>query len=620
VAADEPGLLVRLYDVGEEMQALPELAPGQLPNAVKVVPTLDLRLERGDFEPLRELFLTEVFGRLQVPQSAGVTLRLISDDGARLWLDGRVVIDHDGTHGATPKDARVELTAGQHELRVLHFQGRGDGQLSLHWEPTGAKLDGIVPVPSDALSHKADTPRETSPGKKKIIAALRRGRPGDGTPLTSPHPHFAGATGGPVLPAPGWDAHAGRLRQGQATVAYLPPTAEGAADGPVSVIADELYGGQLLVSTPGEAKRVVVERVGDDSQGCVFRFGRDSAAGAAAAGSTPFEVLAVEARSNGLEVVFTRSLDARVGWEPESYYLEQWPVVNGSPHRDGVVYPVKSASVSENRRRVFLEIQDLKPSHVVYLRLLPPCLAEDGELPWSTEAWYTLNVVPQDRAGEIRTPPPPAPQNLLSEEEKTAGWRLLFDGQTTNGWRGYKRDGFPDEGWKVQSGCLVRIGRGGDICTVDEFDNFELKLEWRISAAGNSGIFYRVDEQLGWPWESGPEMQVLDNAEHADGQNPKTSAGSCYAVYAPARDVTQPVGLFNQVRIVARGRHIEHWLNGAKVVEYELQSPAWEALIAESKFKAMPRHGRVPCGRIVLQDHGDRVWYRNIKIRPLGAE
>ena len=93
VAADEPGLLVRLYDVGEEMQALPELAPGQLPNAVKVVPTLDLRLERGDFEPLRELFLTEVFGRLQVPQSAGVTLRLISEDGARLWLDGRVVIE-----------------------------------------------------------------------------------------------------------------------------------------------------------------------------------------------------------------------------------------------------------------------------------------------------------------------------------------------------------------------------------------------------------------------------------------------------------------------------------------------------------------------------------------------
>ncbi len=638
-ATDEPGLLVRLYDVGEEMQALPELAPGQAPNVVKVVSRLDLHVERGDFEPLKELFLTEILGQLEIPRSAGVTLRLISDDGARLWLDGRVVIDHDGTHGATPKDARVELPAGRHELRIMHFQGRGGGQLSLHWEPTGTTLDGIVPVPATVLSHKADTPRETAPGKKKIIAALRRGRPGDGSQLTSPHPSFVEKPQAVVLPAVGYTIAGGFVRnRNQATPLVYVPDVEADAKATVSVINHETYGGQFLIAGVPESRRVFVERVGDEMQGCALRFGQNCGPALTASDQPTFELLSVEARRNGLEIRFTKPLDTRIGWDPETYYVEQWPFRAeatkrrsaeatqddvrdvATPARDGVVYPVKSASVSDDRRKVFLEITSLKPSHVVYLRLLPPCISEDGELPWSTEAWYTLNALPQSERGEVRTPPPPEPQNVLTDEEQAAGWRLLFDGQTTAGWRGYKKDGFPDDGWKVIHGCLVRVGRGGDICTVDEFDNFELRLEWRISAAGNSGVFYRVDEQLGWPWESGPEMQVLDNTEHADGQNPRTSAGSCYAIYAPARDVTQPVGLFNQVRIVARGRHIEHWLNDAKVVEYELESPAWEALLAESKFKTMPRHGRVPRGHIVLQDHGDRVWYRNIKIRMLTHE
>jgi len=329
----------------------------------------------------------------------------------------------------------------------------------------------------------------------------------------------------------------------------------------------------------------------------------------------------VRALANGLELEFTRPLDPRVGWDPECYYLEQWPldVAAGTlPRRDGTVYPVRTASVSADRTCVFLELDELKPDRVVYIRLLPPCLSEDGQRLWSTEAWYTLGVVPIHRRGTVRTPPPAPPQNVLTDEEKAAGWRLLFDGHTPRGWHAFGKTLFP-RGWQVQNGCLVRVAAAGDIATDEEFADFELCFEWRVSAGGNSGVFYRVSEDRGAPWETGPEYQILDNAEHPDGRNPLTSAASCYALYAPERDVTQPVGFFNQARIVARGNHVEHWLNGVKVVEYELHSPDWQERVAQSKFSKMPDFGLRRAGRICLQDHGDKVWYRNIKVRPLNA-
>jgi cytochrome c len=231
-----------------------------------------------------------------------------------------------------------------------------------------------------------------------------------------------------------------------------------------------------------------------------------------------------------------------------------------------VVYPVKSASVSADAQRVFLEIADLKVSHVVYLRLLPPCYSVEGEQLWATETWFTLNALPADRLGEIGAPPEAAPQNYLTVEEQAAGWRLLFDGQTTNGWRGYRKDHFP-AGWVVKDGCLTRVGPGGDICTGEEFDSFELQIEWRIGAGGNSGIFFRVDEKAGWAWETGPEFQVLDNSLHADGGNPLTSAGADYALHAPVRDVTAPVA--SSIRADSGGRRaqLSTGLNDVKIVE-----------------------------------------------------
>ena len=210
--------------------------------------------------------------------------------------------------------------------------------------------------------------------------------------------------------------------------------------------------------------------------------------------------------------------------------------------------------------------------------------------------------------------------NTLTDAEKADGWKLLFDGKTTDGWRAYKGKSVPDK-WHVEDGALVfKPNDGshrGDIVTEDQYDSFELALEWKISPGGNSGVMYRVTEEAGAPFMTGPEYQILDNAKHPDGRHPETSAASCYALYAPAKDVTKPVGEWNKTRIVVNGNHVEHWLNGEKVVEYDFGSDDWEKRVKASKFKDMPRFGKEPKGHIDLQDHGNEVAYRNIKIRPL---
>jgi hypothetical protein len=208
--------------------------------------------------------------------------------------------------------------------------------------------------------------------------------------------------------------------------------------------------------------------------------------------------------------------------------------------------------------------------------------------------------------------------NTLTEDEKKAGWKLLFDGKTTEGWKGYKKDKVSD-GWQIVDGALSTKGKSGDICTVEEFADFELQIDWKISPGGNSGIMTRVGEEHDAPWQTGPEMQILDNAHHDDGRNPMTSAGACYALYAPKWDLTRPVGSWNRARILVHGDHTEYWLNGEKVVEYELESADWKTRVAVSKFASMPDFAKRAKGRIALQDHGDRVSFRNIKIRPIAS-
>ena len=158
---------------------------------------------------------------------------------------------------------------------------------------------------------------------------------------------------------------------------------------------------------------------------------------------------------------------------------------------------------------------------------------------------------------------------------------------------------------------------GGDIVTRDEYENFELRLQWRIAKDGNSGIMYRVSEEYEAPYESGPEMQVLDDAGHADGKSRLTAAGSCFGLYPAPAGIVKPAGEWNDVRIIANGPHVEHWLNGKKVVEYELWSVDWRARVLASKFKQWPGYGMRKKGHIALQDHGNAVSFRSIRIRKL---
>jgi hypothetical protein len=195
-------------------------------------------------------------------------------------------------------------------------------------------------------------------------------------------------------------------------------------------------------------------------------------------------------------------------------------------------------------------------------------------------------------------------------------WRALFDGRSLVAWRGYRQDRVP-AGWQVVDGALTRVGQAGDLITREVFGDFELELEWMVAEGGNSGIMYRVTEEAAETYQTGPEMQVLDDARHPDGGSPLTSAGAVYGLYPAPAGVVKLAGEWNAVRIVVHGSQVEHWLNGVEVAAYQLGSTDWEARVAASKFRKWPGYGRAAAGHIALQDHGDRVAYRHIRIRTL---
>lgn len=199
----------------------------------------------------------------------------------------------------------------------------------------------------------------------------------------------------------------------------------------------------------------------------------------------------------------------------------------------------------------------------------------------------------------------------------SAPWVNLLADSTLSGWHNYSTQGAPVVGWTLSNGELVRSGRGGDLTTNRTYTNFELELEWQVGPGGNSGVIYRIDHSGERSYITGPEMQILDDAVHADGKNPLTSAGANYALHAAPRGVVKPAGQWNSARLLVRGNHVEHWLNGVKVVEYELGSADWEERRRNSKFANAAQYGRSSSGHIALQDHGDRVLFRNVRIREL---
>lgn len=227
-----------------------------------------------------------------------------------------------------------------------------------------------------------------------------------------------------------------------------------------------------------------------------------------------------------------------------------------------------------------------------------------------------MGVVACGRPPVAATPATAATLNSLTAAERQVGWRLLFDGGAPTEWRGYMAPDLP-AGWQSVDGALTRVGEGGDIVTRETYRNFELALEWKISSGGNSGIMYRVIEGPAASYFSGPEMQVLDDGAHPDGKSPLTSAGSDFALYPARRGAVKPAGEWNLARLLVNGNHVEHWLNGIRVVEYELGSPDWIQRVARSKFQQWVEYGKSTAGHVALQDHGNWVAYRNIKIRVL---
>lgn len=228
-----------------------------------------------------------------------------------------------------------------------------------------------------------------------------------------------------------------------------------------------------------------------------------------------------------------------------------------------------------------------------------------------------LSVMSAALATALFTTPALAADKKSKKSEKEA-WKPLFDGKDTSHWRGYKATAFPAKGWRVENGTLRHVAGegGGDLITVDKFGDFELRFEWKVAPGANSGVIYRVTEDRNASYETGPEYQVLDDSKHGDGKNPKTSAAALYALIACNSDkALNPVGEWNKARIVIKGNRVEHWLNKKKVVEYEWGGSETQKLISESKFKGMPGFAKNASGHICLQDHGDDVWFRNIKIR-----
>ena len=212
-----------------------------------------------------------------------------------------------------------------------------------------------------------------------------------------------------------------------------------------------------------------------------------------------------------------------------------------------------------------------------------------------------------------------APLNSLTEAEKKAGWKLLFDGQSLAGWRGFKKPGPPASGWVVKDGVLTCIagGKGGDLITDKPFDNFEFSWEWAMPAKANNGIKYFIVEERG---AVGHEYQMIDDSlvkGHAE-----SSTASFYLVVAPdaAKKKVKPFGEWNHSRVLVQGNHVEHWLNGEKVVEYECGSEAILAQVAKTKFKTTEGFGKKVRGHILLTYHNDEASFRNLKLRELPAK
>jgi len=431
-----------------------------------------------------------------------------------------------------------------------------------------------------------------------------------------------------------------------------------------------LYKGQMIHGevTNGGIKRVFIEEIDGKLQGCVFRFIQGLEAGINRIawgpnnelyaggignpgnwghtgklkyglqrlvfnGKPTFEMLAVRAKTNGMEIEFTEPLTEGDGWNPEDFEVKQWyykPTKEyGGPKLEEKKMVVKSSSLSEDRKKVFLEFEGQKDNHMIYIRLKKHFISEAGRSLWSTEAWYTMNKVPANLFGRVVKSPYTFAQNTLNQAEVKAGWQLLFDGKSLNGWRNFKKKSI-GKSWIINDNAIHLDAKpnkeghwqaedGGDIITDKTYENFEFIYDWKISNCGNSGVMYNVVEnaKYDYVWQTGPEMQVLDNSCHPDSKFVTHRAGDLYDMIACKFQVVKPAGEWNHARIKSNKGHVEFWLNGINIVNFRMHDDNWKKMITNSKFKDMPDFGLSKSGHLSLQDHGDKVWFRNLKIKTL---
>ena len=854
-----PGLLVNIYQLNKNLSTLNEIPFSGKPDLTAIIG--EVNAGAADFSPFADNFAALATGYLYLPKDESMVFQLSSDDGSRLFIDGKMLIDHDGPHGMEPKEAEVALRAGHHAVRIEYFQGGGGKGIMLKWARAGdpemtfisasnwshktaggedamAQLGGNKnPIPGDGAILKAVHPSYTvtqarpneflpkvagmdflpdgrlvvstwdAMGGVYILSNVQSGDPKkikvkrfasglaeplglkvvdgqiyvlqkqeltrledtDGDDVADVYHCFAkgwkasanfhefafglvykpeddafyaalataimpgGASARPQIPDRGkvvkinrkdgsiefvarglrtpdgigigpdnqifiadnqgdWlpsskilhlkpGAFFGSFSVDSATVAALPiqqpvvwlPQDEIGNSPTQPILLDEgPYRNQLLHGDVyyGGLQRVFMEKVNDNYQGAVFRFTQGLEGGTHRIvrgpdgafyigmignpgnwgqdnklwyglqrmkynGESAFEMLAVRAKTNGVEIEFTEPLRDGDGWATNHYNIEQWyyqPTKEyGGPKMDQHNLPVKSASVSADRKKVFLEIPGIKPGYVVHIHLKDLPISELGHEIWTTESWYTMNAIPQNAPGDILPPPPPsAPlaDNTLTEKEKAAGWQLLFDGKTIAGFHNWGKTSIGTS-WVINDNAIHlnaqpnpsghwQAADGGDIITNDEYQDFELELDWKIGPCGNSGIIYNIVEDTKnyqYVWQTGPEMQVLDNTCHPDSRIIKHRAGDLYDLISCSYETVKPAGQWNHVRLVSRNGKVEHWLNNRKLVEVQMFNDAWWKLIAGSKFKEMPAFGRSKKGKIAFQDHGDPVWYKNIKVR-----
>lgn len=365
-----------------------------------------------------------------------------------------------------------------------------------------------------------------------------------------------------------------------------------------------------------------------------------------------FEPMRVALRPGGFDVVLSRPLAADLALAPAQFRLEDWYYVPtpryGGPKYDVRALVVSAVRISADRRVVSLDVAGLEAGRVVHLRLAPAIRSERGETLWVDEAWYTLNALAsgegESTGDAVAAGSSAATETATATKTMTTrsgapgredGWEPLFDGRSFAGWKNYGAETDRVEGWAIRDGVLEFTRNESlamlvlrhmnpfarpvlDLMTKERFRDFELSLEWRIEPGGNSGIFYLVpDETERLGWTRALEMQVLDDALHADGQKEKRRAGDLYDVVASARRMAKPAGDWNQARIRVEGPRIEHWLNGEKIVDIVRGSPEWNRAVASSKHADVEGFGMAREGHILLQDHGDAVGYRHIEIRRL---